>query len=493
MKMIGYIFGETRIDELTFLAKEPPKIGDYALIKYDNYNVLGMIENTLYGSEALKDIFDVNHLEKLKEFIDDNYYIIGKIKVLGDINNFKLPRIPPKPGTEVYLADINILKKVFGDGHIRIGTLVTREDVEVKLDANKLCSRHLAILAMTGMGKSNTVAVLVKELKKLNATVLIFDMHGEFKNMKCNSLNLDINVIQPKINIYQIAEEDFCDLAGVDKQATKQRPYIMKALDEVKKSKKEKDFTNASEFIDEVINVLKSYLEEGKDESSIQTAIFRLENLKKFKEKIITINYNPVEKIKENTINVLPLEELDENDADVVISYISKQILDNRKKIIYEEGKDNAKPIFLIFEEAHLIVPKDRNTRAKYYLGRIAREGRKFGVGLGLVSQRPKGLDPNVLSQCSNLIISKLIEPSDQKHVQYSSEALSEDLMKQLTSLNIGEAIILGPCIKIPAIVKIDKFDGEYKGEDIDLVELWNKVKEDKELKNNTFENEAFG
>lgn len=490
--VIGYVFGETRVDELSFLAKKPPKVGDYVIINYNDNKILGMVESTILGSRALDGVSDVEYLEKIKDFVNDTYYIKGKIKVLGDIENLKLPRIPPEPGTPIYLADKETLKRVFGNGHIKIGHLITREDIEVKLDVNKLCSRHLAILAMTGMGKSNTVSILLKELSKLRATILVFDMHGEYVNIKCNSQKIPINIIHPKINVYEIDDERFCDLAGIDRQATKQRPYVQKAIHEVKNNKKQSDFANVEEYLDEIISVLERYLDENeKDKSSIQTAIFRIEHMKHFKKKILTINYNPVKDIKEHHVNILPLESLDEYEVDVVVSYLSKSILDSRKELIIE-NRELAKPIFLIFEEAHLIVPKNRDTEAKRYLGRIAREGRKFGVGLCLVSQRPKGLDADVLSQCSNLIISKLIEPSDQKHVQAASEALSDDLMKQLTSLNIGEAIILGPCVKVPALVKIDEFDGERGGEDLDLVKLWSREEEKKDFDDNIFGDDDF-
>ncbi|ENN95584.1 hypothetical protein J422_07017, partial [Methanocaldococcus villosus KIN24-T80] len=472
--------------------KKTPEVGDYVKIVYDGYELLGMIESTIQGNLALKDIWDVEHLEKIKEFGDEANYIMGKIKILGDINNdLKLPRVPPKPGLAIYKADNSILKRVFANGHIKIGKLITRDDVDIYLDVNKLCSRHLAILAMTGMGKSNTVAVLLKELNKLNATVLVFDVHGEYRNLECYEFKMDKYIISPYVNIYQISEDELCDLADVDPKATKQRAYIKRAIKEIKEENSENDFSDAKDYIKAIIERLEDYRsseEYKRDEGSLLTAIFRLENFLNFKKKIITLHYNPVNHIREHCINIMPMEELDENDIDIIISYVAKQVLEDRKRIIIEKGRDFAKPIFLIFEEAHLIIPSNRETRAKYYLSRIAREGRKFGVGLCLVSQRPKTLDPETLSQCSNLIISKLIEPHDQKHVQMASESLSEDLMKHLTSLNIGEAIILGPCIKIPALVKIDKFNGEYGGEDLDLVKLWKKEEINDDIDNDAFE-----
>ncbi|EHP87434.1 helicase HerA-like domain-containing protein [Methanotorris formicicus] len=483
-KIIGYTIGETRTDELTFLAKHPPEVGDYVMVSYDGIDVLGMVESTIQGNMVLSEILSIEDLEKIRKFDDESsHYIIGKIKVLGDIKELKIPKIPPKPGTPIYKADNETLKDIFSNSYITIGRLATR-DIEVSLDVNKLCSRHLAILAMTGMGKSNTVAVLMEELNKIGGTILVFDMHGEYRNIESCNFPLRKHVIEPKINIFHISDSDLADLAGVDAQATKQRPYIRKAIKIIKEQYKEKDFNSAEEYINAIIGILENFMEDEnykKDKDSIQTAIFRLEDLLQFKKDLIKIHYNPINEIKEHHINILPLESLDENSVDIIVSYFTKEILNDRKRAILENGRNGAKPIFLIFEEAHLIVPQNRKTKAKHYISRIAREGRKFGVGICLVSQRPKTLDAEALSQCSNLIISKLIEPNDQKHVQHASENLSEDLIKQLTSLNIGEAIIIGPCIKIPAIVKVNKFNGNYGGEDIDFIKFWKERMEEKE------------
>ena len=75
------------------------------------------------------------------------------------------------------------------------------------------------------------------------------------------------------------------------------------------------------------------------------------------------------------------------------------------------------------------------------------------------------------------------VEPGDQKHVQKSSESLSNDLLEQLPSLNIGEAVILGQMTKIPTMVKIDEFEGKSVGSDLDIVKLWQTDKQEREEK----------
>ena len=103
---------------------------------------------------------------------------------------------------------------------------------------------------------------------------------------------------------------------------------------------------------------------------------------------------------------------------------------------------------------------------------------RKFFSGLCLVSQSPKSLDSDALSQANNMIILRLVEPTDQNHVQRASESLSDDLITQLPSLNIGEAILLGLMTRIPTLVRINEFKGKISGGDLNIVDEWSKSHE---------------
>ncbi|MCQ4344475.1 MAG: ATP-binding protein, partial [Sulfolobales archaeon] len=115
----------------------------------------------------------------------------------------------------------------------------------------------------------------------------------------------------------------------------------------------------------------------------------------------------------------------------------------------------------------------------KHWAAKIAREGRKFGVILTVVSQRPKGLDENILSQTLNKIILRLVEPTDKKYVLETSDNLTEDLVQGLSSFNPGEALVIGPSVKLPMMVKIDKYEGNLAGKDPNLMEEWNRAKEE--------------
>ena len=198
---IGICIGETSLNEVEFISDKRPQVGEYVTIEYDGKQVLGMIENLIRGNDALNvDINDYEAIKTIKSISNNDNYIKGKIKLLGDVkDNLRLPRTPVVPGTEIDLASREILEKIFNiTNPIKLGTLLNQQDVDVNIEANPILNRHLAILAMTGAGKSNTVAVLIDQLLSYNVPVFVFDMHAEYRD--ADFPNGQVNVIQPKIN-----------------------------------------------------------------------------------------------------------------------------------------------------------------------------------------------------------------------------------------------------------------------------------------------------
>jgi len=482
-EVIGMCIGEATPTQVMFVSKKRVKIGDFVVLEYEGNRVLGMVQALIKGSLSItEEIYDPKVVEKIKEMEGEDFYVKGDIKILGDFEKLKIPRIPPTPGTEVKLASSEDLRKVFGnekDG-IKIGTLLTREDVPVYLDVNKLVSRHLAILAITGYGKSNTVAVLSDEMLRFGGSILIFDMHSEYTRLPLS--NGALNVIPTKINPFKLSTKELAILADINPEvAFLQYRYLRMAVREAKKECE----TRPSEYFDKMIETLEGYAEEEdykKDKNSIVGVIGKIESLREEYEEILDF-FAPIisEAVKIKSVNVIDLGSVDEDGADVVVSHILRNILETRKSY-KRSGKGLPFPIFLVLEEAHVLAPYDKETLSKYWIGRIAREGRKFGIGLCLVSQRPKRLDSDSLSQASNMIILKLVEPNDQKYVQMASEILSQDLLEQLPSLNVGEAVVIGPAIKVPALVKIDEFKGKLEGTDPNVRKEWEEAWKMKEI-----------
>ena len=471
--VVGICVGETSLSEVTFISDKMPKVGEYVTIEYDGKKVLGMIENLIRGNDALNvDINDFKAIQKISKIGVEDNYIRGKVKILGDVNdNLKLPRTPVIPGTEIQLADKDILEEIFKvKNPIKLGTLVNQSDVDVNVDANPILSRHLAILAMTGAGKSNTVSVLIDQLLHYNVPVFVFDMHGEYKDAEFP--NGDVNVIKPKINPTYMNFNEIKKLVNIGGNSYIQERHFRRAFKQAKKMLND-GVAHTNNFLQIIYDILEQDSQvEGSDKqivdvmNKIDDSMDRYSNL--FDNNIGNILSN----IKKAHANVLDLSQVDEFVASVLVSHILRNSLQRSKDAAHSGNKkellDNS--VFFILEEAHILAPNRRESDSKRWIQRVAREGRKFGLGLCLVSQSPKTVDHDALSQMNNMIILRLVEPEDQRHVQSASESLSQDLINQLPSLNVGEAIVLGLMTKVPTLVKIDMFKGRRHGDDLDII-----------------------
>ncbi|MEM3124587.1 MAG: ATP-binding protein, partial [Candidatus Nitrosocaldus sp.] len=183
--------------------------------------------------------------------------------------------------------------------------------------------------------------------------------------------------------------------------------------------------------------------------------------------------------------NILNMIEFTEKQANIAIAYYLEEILEDRKRAERLRGRREVEagnrgsdvkfdtPVICAIEEAHVFLPNNKDTDAKYIASKIAREGRKFGVSLIIVSQRPRRLDQDVLSQMGSLAVLRLTNPDDQRYINEASEVLSKELLEYLPSLNVGEAILVGQWVNIPSIVKIEEVKEKRAGRDISAVEQW--------------------
>ncbi len=129
------------------------------------------------------------------------------------------------------------------------------------------------------------------------------------------------------------------------------------------------------------------------------------------------------------------------------------------------------RPVFLVLEEAHNFVGRESQGRAGYWIKRIAAEGRKFGVFLMLITQRPGKVHADTLSQCGSQIIMRLTNPDDQSAVRRASESVSESLLLDLPGLNIGEAVVMGPLVRVPVMVRVTGRRSAEGGSDYKIAE----------------------
>ncbi|HNG96075.1 MAG TPA: ATP-binding protein, partial [Acidobacteriota bacterium] len=134
---------------------------------------------------------------------------------------------------------------------------------------------------------------------------------------------------------------------------------------------------------------------------------------------------------------------------------------------------DPIRPSFLVFEEGHNFAPAGRQAVSHRIIKKIAGEGRKFGVGFAIVSQRPSKLDPDVTSQCNTLITMRLKNPDDQRFIARTSDMISKADLDELPSLSTGEALICGRSIPAPLLVKIGTKALVHGGQSPEVLSVW--------------------
>lgn len=176
-------------------------------------------------------------------------------------------------------------------------------------------------------------------------------------------------------------------------------------------------------------------------------------------------------------------------DLSEVPSEITTSVSGTILKIIYDAlfwgqnlsvgGKQQ--PLLVVLEEAHSYLKAGDNSISSRIVQKIAKEGRKYGCGLLLVTQRPSELDETVLSQCGSLIALRMTNSRDRGHVASAVQDELQSIIDLLPSLRVGEALITGEAVKIPSRVKFHKIAHAPKSEDPDVIEQWKKERPNNE------------
>ncbi len=493
--------------------KVVPSVGDYVIIEGDDGQLLGMVSDVTRGAIEFSraDLIQADYYDKILKVVKEpSEWAVAEVRIMGRLENGRLvglSRRPPPSGASVKRAPGEILRRIFsppeGREGIKIGKLMSRDDVDVYLDPDNLIARHLAIIAVTGGGKSNTVAVILEEILKMGGVAMLFDVHSEYVGMEVNCEGCEVEPVDPLLDPNKLSKDELASLLGISfRSAAKMYIYLSRAynkarsllmkdsLADVLREADMEDY-NSKDLLAGVMALLKLTVrdEEGlgipldnkKDRDSIYSLISRIDHLMSVYGKILKPGAGDLtDHLDYGKLVIVKLGQLDLELTDVVVGKNLITLL-NKSKIMKVTGKRLIpNPVLAVIEEAHVLLPPGGDTYTLRAASAIAKEGRKFGVGLCLVSQRPKKLDSDVLSQMVNKIILRIVEPDDQLYVRRATEFLSEELTSYLPSLNVGEAIVVGPMIRTPALVKVRLFQGKAGGETPSAYEAWKKGKEEK-------------
>jgi len=510
-KPVATLIGISTPSEVTLIVDpklsrvKPLELGELVVVDYPKViikqPVIAMISQINLVNENLIEslIKSPTSIERLKMLgnIEEGERLVATARILGyldeTIGRIITPRFPPSPGAKVYRAPAKILSKIYGQGHIVIGELRSHQGVQVKLNVDELVSKHFAVLAITGAGKSYSVAVIVSNIiEKLKGAVVIIDPHEDYVTFSKNERLKNRVVIfsaKPTSNRQRIAFKlknfnygELLDLLGIPEKATNQRDLFTRAYGDLMEEKADWDLSDLKAKINSVVENA-----QGTDKTRLKNAKYGLLariNLAPAKD-ILTKSselpvYNPhgPSLVKPNQISIITLTGLETRTQQTIVDLIARKIFHAGQARVRNENTPHKLPcaVLMIVEEAHNFVPgAGRSSRA---LKQIGAEGRKFGVGLGLVSQRPGKLDSDILSQCNTQIILRIVNPFDQQQILHSSESLSADLLNDLPALNVGEAVIVGPSLLIPALVKVSLFKGELGGKGVPIVKSWEEALE---------------
>lgn len=408
-----------------------------------------------------------------------------------------------------------------------IGWLSTRRDVDLVIDAHPVVARHAAILAMTGAGKSWTAKRIVEQLALKQYPIVIFDPHGEYaglseiENIKGRVRNYyaDVRIFEEDMsNIIRLInglgrseltpkmQELFPELFRFSSFILQNREDCQTMCDlilsmrpddhNLKKYGLSPNLFGVSEIGQYICQCIRadnkdklSQIDnlgyEGvsvlnkKDADTINGIVWRtrraasaLANMAGINKKVskgkdsLPTNINDL--IEKGNISVIGLAGYSADLRASIYSLVVEKLFQSRI-----ENAINL-PFLLVLEEAHNFAPgtpvTDADRQALQITRQIAQEGRKFGVGFLMISQRPSRLDETALSQCNTFIVMRLVNPADQQYVRRVIETVGEQETKLLPDLDVGEAIISGQSVQFPVLARIKSPQAKGTRDEEDLI-----------------------
>jgi hypothetical protein len=422
---------------------------------------------------------------------------------LGDFIN---PRIPPREGRPIHLGSDEELSRVltkrrFGDiGSAHIGSLLTREagHVPVVLDLSAITSTHLAVIANTGAGKSYLSSVLVEELMKPanRAAILIVDPHGEYDTLveMMNDQAFQDEDYRPEVKIFKpgdvnvrIGALGVSDLTYLLPDLSERMAYVLgRAFRDVRRNS-QRDRGNAENWTKAELEIRIRQIGEGADEEdgndrfagTADALIWRLDRI--FQHSVVFDDFKHLdlgELFRPGRCSVLQINEIDEREQQVMVATLLRRLFMARSKT--EKGQASSGeeqylpyPAFVLLEEAHHFGPAGVDVVSTKVLKRTLAEGRKFGVGIGLISQRPGKLDSDILSQCNTQFLLRIVNPVDQSRVAESVESVGRDLLRELPALTKGQVIIAGEAVNTPLLCRVRERFTPHGAESKDAPQAW--------------------
>lgn len=529
--LIGYL-SEVRGDGMDARMAEQ-HAGDTPIIKIGDEEILAgqigsyvVIRQSAIGILALVfKMWEQDRFDSKGSRFSDRFISLIPVGELQENGTFvRGVRHFPTPGAKVYavgLSEINAIFSKFRDYEFFIGQLASHKDYHLSLDPRALFGRHFAIIGQSGSGKSWTVTSLIQHtIKAMPKTHLIMlDLHGEYcwkddqghvQSAFPEEIVNYVDAMEMEMPYWMMTYAELIDLFidRDDSGASMQMAFMREILQQLKrKEAKELGLEGASIDTPIYFSLAELYLqfknanEERKDFGKTKGALYGQfdEFLVRMQSRFNDVRYDFLLKPKKRNHSAGMADMLrqfiglGDKKANITVVDLSSVPTDVRPavsaqvgRLAYEFNYWNPSrrefPITLICEEAHAYIPREKGGQfegTKKMMERIAKEGRKYGVSIGVVSQRPTELSETMLSQCSTFFCLRTTNPEDQAYVRGLVPEAEGDLTDILTSLGRGEALVLGEAAPLPTRVQIYRPSPEPKSNDVDYFTSWREGPDD--------------
>ncbi|MFE0625222.1 ATP-binding protein [Priestia aryabhattai] len=497
---IGTVVGNTNTIEYSFILKSfKSRVGDIVAIRMriptENYEstklvlVWGRITtidrfNPFFPFEAAQELSEngVNLIDTVlsnsRDQLQASVLVLGYTNENDDKYSLFPVTYPIEPATEVLFPTTEAVSKLLqGErdiDNLYVGELISRNDVSVTLRANPIVARHMAILSMTGGGKTVASRRVIRELAEKSYPLLIIDPHGDYLSLAENKDRFPKNKIKLFYPHLKISDKNEYLLKTLITKMTKgglteaQHELFDMALERSPLA----DEMGVREYIHKLDGIINSINDNrlNRSKGAVRRALRFVDNkldamersnhqLRKRLEMFDFMELPdsaecPNDIIAPGQISILYLGGYDHLTQSTIVSIMMDQLFNHRASMT-----NRIPPFFTVIEEAHNFIPSHSEGQASTpsieSVRRMITEGRKFGTGLLLISQRPSRLDQTILSQCNTFLILRLVNPKDQNFVRQVMENLSESDARMLPGFGPGQGLISGQAVRFPLLVKI--------------------------------------
>ena len=490
------------------------QVGSYVLIRQEPIQIIAIVARAFQEEHLLSSSGEPGSVSVSRAMLD-----LIPLGELDDQDAFQRGIINyPAPGAGVYAVksrEVDSLFSKYRDMKYELGYLPSMPSVDVCLDPTTLFGRHLAILGQSGSGKSWSVASMLQRAVQTmpNAHIILLDLHGEYvwsdhkgerhAAFQEGTYNY-VDARDLEIPYWLLTYAELVDLLidRADEKASTQMAFLREVLLALRK-KANKGMKDVQISIDspvyfslaELYHQFKRANEQVTDFGKVKGPLygqfddFLIKMQARFNDVRYDFLFKPRQRKSSDTLADLLRDfvGLREPRRQITVIDFSPVPFDVRPTVSAQVGrlafefnywnpKSREFPLLLMCEEAHAYIPRETDTQyegTRRSMERIAKEGRKYGVGLGVVSQRPHELSETVLAQCGNFICLRVTNPDDQQYIRDLVPDAEVGLVNILASLGRGEAMAMGEAVPIPTRFQFYPPDSPPNSSDIDFYNQW--------------------